>query len=197
MDKFDFDYIIIPVDLDTARLNSPAFTGLKNTMTVLEIGDINAELSIKINKTSEEPILLHNGDTFNFDGYFRRVFFSNLAVGKGKAQIGFGKNVTLHRSLRVTADIIQQGLKSQVITVANTPTKIPTTPLDDRINWIMRVPAGGSTVYIGGSDVSATGVLQGFPVLAGESMPLGITQGADAYGIVASGTQDVNLCEGA
>jgi len=196
MQNKDFDYIIIPVNLETTRLNSPVHTGLKNTLTVLEIGDINAGLSIKINKTSSAPIILRNGDFYNFDGFFEDIFFTNVAVGKGIAEIGFGKNVTLNRSLRVTADIIQQGLRQAVVTIGITPTLIPTNTLNDRINWIMKVPSTGQTVYIGASDVSDAGVLQGFPVEPGQSMPMGISQNVDVYGIVAAGTQDVNLLEG-
>ena len=195
MKKKDFDYQIIPVDLDTAHFNLAVFTGLKNSLTVLEIGDINAELSIKINKSSEKPITLRNGDFYNFDGYFDTVYFTNIAVGQGIAKIGFGKDVTMHRSLRVTSDIIQQGLLAQVVTVQNAaPTQIPADPLDDRINWLMKVPAAGQTVFIGGAGVTA---ITGFPVAPGEAMPMGITQGVDVYGIVAAGTQDVNLLEGA
>jgi len=195
MQKKDFSYSIIPVELDTAHLNLAVYTGLKNSLTVLEIGDINADLSIKINKSSEEAIKLRNGDFYNFDGYFENVFFTNVAVGKGVAKIGFGKNVAMQRSLRVTADIIQQGLLAQVVTVQNAaPTQIPADPLDDRINWLMKVPAAGQTVFIGGAGVTA---ITGFPVAPGEAMPMGITQGVDVYGIVAAGTQDVNLLEGA
>lgn len=60
---------------------------------------------------------------------------------------------------------------------------------------IVKVPAAGQIVYVGGSTVTAdtaagTG---GFPVAAGESLTVTCGPGEPVYGIVAATTQSVNV----
>lgn len=60
------------------------------------------------------------------------------------------------------------------------------------LEWVkVKNTAGAAaTVYIGGSAVTTTA---GFPVEAGASEVFGLRSGETLYGIVASGTQVVNL----
>lgn len=59
----------------------------------------------------------------------------------------------------------------------------------------IKVPVGGQTVYVGGSDVTAdtTAGTGGFPVLAGESWSCPYSPGEGIYGRVAATTQNVNV----
>lgn len=60
---------------------------------------------------------------------------------------------------------------------------------------IIKVPAGGATVYVGGAAVTAdtTAGTGGFPVAAGESLAIPYQAGEVVYGIVAASTQSVNV----
>jgi hypothetical protein len=55
------------------------------------------------------------------------------------------------------------------------------------------VPAGGQTVYIGGSDVTAGGATQGRAVAAGSSFAVDLEPRERAYLVVAAGTQAVTV----
>lgn len=54
---------------------------------------------------------------------------------------------------------------------------------------VLSVPSGGSTVYIGGENVTTA---SGFPVVAGATLSLDVI-GEPVYGIVGASTQDVNV----
>jgi hypothetical protein len=60
---------------------------------------------------------------------------------------------------------------------------------------IVKVPAGGVTVYLGGAAVTAdtTAGTGGFPLAAGDSLAITSAEGEALYGIVATGTQSVNV----
>lgn len=60
---------------------------------------------------------------------------------------------------------------------------------------IVKVPPGGQTVYIGGSDVTAdtTAGTAGFPIVAGDSMSVPYSPGESVYARVAATTQNVNV----
>lgn len=60
----------------------------------------------------------------------------------------------------------------------------------DPVSVAVAVPSGGVTVYVGGSDVT-TG--NGYPLAGGAAMSIDLRQGERLYGIVASGTQSVNV----
>jgi hypothetical protein len=98
-------------------------------------------------------------------------------------------------------------VKAVVVTVAATATALNGAQND----WIagnsclISVPAAGQTVFVGGSDVTAA---TGYPWLAGTEHPVGLddlspgyrgtstpeaTTGEIIYGIVASGSQAVNV----
>lgn len=55
---------------------------------------------------------------------------------------------------------------------------------------LVKVPAGGATVYVGGSGVTTA---DGFPIAAGESQKFDLAGGEQIYGIVAATTQAVNV----
>ena len=67
---------------------------------------------------------------------------------------------------------------------------------ENRRSIIFTVPSGGATVYIGGSDVTAS---TGTPVEGGSSFEVNQSHQGDAspilawYGIVAASTQDVRV----
>jgi len=52
-------------------------------------------------------------------------------------------------------------------------------------------PAGGATVYIGGSSVTSSSY--GFALTENSAMSIDLQNGETLYGIVASGTQQVNV----
>lgn len=78
------------------------------------------------------------------------------------------------------------------VTVATTATVISTAANDrDGHSVCVQNPAGGATVYIGGSGVTTSS----YGVALGESSDISIDllQGEVLYGIVASSTQTVNV----
>ena len=60
---------------------------------------------------------------------------------------------------------------------------------------IVKVPAGGQTVYLGGAAVTAdtTAGTGGFQIAAGESLSVHYGPGEILYGIVAATTQSVHV----
>lgn len=54
---------------------------------------------------------------------------------------------------------------------------------------VIKVPTGGTTIYVGDSDVDTT---NGFPVAAGESLSVDLV-GSEVYAVVTTGTQAVNV----
>lgn len=60
---------------------------------------------------------------------------------------------------------------------------------------IIKVPAGGQIVYVGGSDVTAdtTAGTGGFPIASGDSLTITAGPGETLYGRVAATTQNVNV----
>lgn len=88
-------------------------------------------------------------------------------------------------------------IKTPSVTVTTTATLIaaqPRTALDD-VHWVeVVVPAGGSTVYLGGPDVT-TGTGRPLAPSASAEASWAATLGGDdnLYGIVASGSQAVRV----
>lgn len=78
------------------------------------------------------------------------------------------------------------------VTVATTATVLTSAESDDRAGFsvLVKVPAEGATVYLGGSGVT-TGA--GYPLAEGEAMAFDLSPGESLFGIVASGTQAVNV----
>lgn len=87
-------------------------------------------------------------------------------------------------------------VKSTAVTVGTTPTALPTTPLKGRIRVL--VGNGGSVaVFVGDASVTTS---TGVPVAAGATVPFefGYAERTDdnvLYGVVATGTQDVEVLE--
>lgn len=57
----------------------------------------------------------------------------------------------------------------------------------------VQVPTGGATVFVGGADVTASGVKQGIAVAAATTFSMDLAYDDVLYGIVATGTQNVNV----
>lgn len=55
---------------------------------------------------------------------------------------------------------------------------------------IIKVPSGGTTIYIGNSAVDSS---DGFPIAATEAVEVNVTEGEDVYAVADSGGQAVNL----
>lgn len=83
-------------------------------------------------------------------------------------------------------------MRARAVTVANTPTLIASggTGISPD-NVVISVPAAGATVYLGDAAVTTAA---GFPVAA-EGVFTWPMAGESIYGIVASGTQAVNVAE--
>lgn len=191
-----YNYFKLDLDLSIARNDSEQFTGLKHSLYVESVEDANANLVIKFDSTSNKEVALETGTEIEIPESFSRVYITNDAA-VGNAKLIFGHNFTIRKVHRITANIVQEGLLQQVITVAATATALPTTGLTDRVNLLIKNPAGGSTIYVGSSTVTASGAAQGIPIAAGEAISLEVRQGVTVYAIVAAATQDVNILEGA
>lgn len=198
-----YEILVHRIDLTVARnYNSSITTGLKNTLLVRSIDDLNANLAIKFDSTASGEIELKTGDTYNFKDiskpgegpYFEKVFFSNDAVAQGEAVLVFARNVEIQRLLRITADIIQEGVLQQVVAVGAVAVPIPATPLAGRINLAIFNP-GPNTVYLGSSTVTTAGATQGIPVGANTYYSFTIGEGAILYAISAV-AQNINVLEG-
>lgn len=81
----------------------------------------------------------------------------------------------------------RKGIIYGTTTIATTATQVSDEPTK---SVCFKVAAGGSTVFLGGSDVTTA---TGFPIAAGEAFcdDLDMRDG-ELYGIVASGTQALN-----
>jgi len=86
-------------------------------------------------------------------------------------------------------------LKAEVVTVTDEPTilaRAGTTSIPNSV--LVLVPTGGTTVYLGGLDVTAdnepTG---GLPVQATQSFGWDLLEEDHLYAVVATGTQDVRV----
>ncbi|MBA7494386.1 hypothetical protein ES702_04961 [subsurface metagenome] len=193
----------LDLDLAVARVDVPYYVGVSNALLVRQIDDINSLLSIKFDARQKESIILNNGDTFNFQDFankreisFKRVYITNIATG-GSARLIFTNNIYVHKLHRTTVNLINEGLLQQVVTVGAVATLIPAVPLANRIDILIRNPAGANTVFIGSVTVTAAGATQGMPIVAGASLSIPVADVVPVYGIVAAGTEDVNILEGA
>lgn len=80
------------------------------------------------------------------------------------------------------------------VTVGDTATLLPATALPNRkIVWVFNPSGGGKTLYVAPSSDVDTDDAEIFP---GASVPFALEDGQSLYGIVASGTLDVNVWEG-
>ena len=191
-----YGYFILPLNLTIARTNSEFFTGIKNTLYVVSITDENAQVQIRFDSTSDEPINLKTGYEFNFekDKYFSKIYITNLAVASGIATLIFTYDIGVHTPLRVTSDQLNTGIKSSVVTIGATATPIPAVSYTNRVNIIIKNIDVTNNIYIGNSTVTTT---TGYILGPSSSISFNIGQGVTIYGIVAAGTANVCILEGA
>ena len=88
---------------------------------------------------------------------------------------------------------IQFALKSSAVTITDSPTKIPTSPLDKRKSILIQ-NNGTVVAYLGASNVSTT---NGFPIYPRGVAHMTIEDTVDVFGIVATGTVNFRILEGA
>ena len=89
--------------------------------------------------------------------------------------------------------IINARILPQAVTVATTATALPTTALAGRKSILIQ-NAGSATMYLGGSTVTTS---NGILLAAGLSLPFDIGEAVTIYAIVADGTQEARILEGA
>ena len=89
--------------------------------------------------------------------------------------------------------IFRNTIRQSAVTIADSPTKIPATPLANRRSLFLR-NNGTATIFLGDDAVTTT---DGYPLKPNESLPMNIEDDLDVYGIVASGTQNLRIFEGA
>jgi len=194
----EYRYIVYELDLTIPRNKVQFATGLMNTLLVREIQDINANLHLQFQTRKSHEFPLRAQDTFNFRGLkessmndFDKVYFTNDAVAAGSAILIFAYNIEIHTLTRLTADMIQEGIRSSVVTVGVLATPIPAVALPGRINMLINNTSANITYY-GAADVA---VATGMPVDAGDKLSLNIAEGVTLYGIAAIAS-DIRIMEG-
>ena len=91
---------------------------------------------------------------------------------------------------------IRNSVLQQIVSVGNTATKLPTTPLTNRLNLIIQ-NQGDQEVYIGSATVTAAGAAAGYKLLPNAAFMFTVEDDVDIYGIVTAGTANVCVLEGA
>jgi len=119
---------------------------------------------------------------------------------RGKTDPDTGLPVDL---LRVFVDALQgtflpsglnKALKVTKTVIGTSPAKLPSVPLDDRNSMII-YNKGDETLFIGNSDVAASGNKEGWEIFADSFYSLDIKDSIEIYGITASGNVDVKIME--
>lgn len=197
----EYRYLVYELDLTKTRNTVEFSTGVMNALAVQEIKDINSNLQIRFESPTNELIKLTQGDTYNFArgtdmklNSFTKVYITNSAVAAGTAKLIFAFNIEIHKLLRITSDIIQEGILQQVVTIGVAATAIPTTALTNRINLLI-YNGSANTIYIGASHVTIAGATQGIPIPTLGVMSFTIGQGVTLYGI-AGIASNINILEG-
>jgi len=107
--------------------------------------------------------------------------------------------ITVSSSAVETVDIkgLDVSVSTTVVTVGNTATKIPASPLSGRRCLTIQNIATTTVIYIGDSTVTANEAATGGYQLAAEwdTITLDLTDEVDVYGIVAVGTAKVVVVE--
>jgi len=193
----EYRYIVYTLDLTVARSDIQFACGMMNTLLVREIQDVNSNLELKFQMRANEAIPLRAQDTYNFkrgEEYsqtFDSVYLTNDAVAAGNAVLIFAYNIDIHTLTRLTADIIQFGIRADVVTVGVIATPIPAVAFNDRINLLVNNTSANATYY-GAADVA---VATGMEVSAGDKMWFNIAEGVTLYGIAAIAS-DIRIFEG-
>lgn len=200
----DFGFFVHHIDLRVARNKSQQSTGIMNCVLVRAIGDINANLRIQFDSPSAPEIPLVTGDTFNFaaldpesgkQSYFSEVYISNDAVVDGSAELIYAKNVRIERLLRVTADVIEEGVLSTEVIVGIAAVPLPAANLLNRIN-VLIYNDGANTIFVGPAGVTTAGATKGIPVAPASSLSLNVTSGVTLYAISTVAGNSVVVMEG-
>lgn len=89
--------------------------------------------------------------------------------------------------------IMRSRIRSSTVSIGTTATAVPTTALPGRNSMAIK-NIGAATVYIGDDTVTT---VNGYELEAGDSLPIDIGENVTVYGIVASGTVEVRILEGA
>jgi hypothetical protein len=192
--EFPFGYLPYTFPLNVARQDFKLFCGIADSLVIVSIDNINANIHIKFDSNQNKPIPIKVGDTFSFKNQFKDIYITNDAVTTGNCEIIISRGIDIHKLLRITADIIQQGILQQEIAIAITATPIPTTPLSGRINLLVYNDTA-ETVYIGSSTVTVAGATKGIPVKQNCSMSFTVAEGVILYGIAAIATT-LDILEG-
>ena len=89
--------------------------------------------------------------------------------------------------------ILAGRLVNTAISVGTTAIALPTTAANGRITMSVH-NAGSVIVYVGGASVTTA---NGLPLEVGEKLAFDLDANVVLYGVVASGTADVRILEGA
>lgn len=107
----------------------------------------------------------------------------------------FGSGTTYGYIAALTPTDWEDPLKAEVVTVTTTPTVLAqkgTTSVPNSV--LIVVPSGGSTVYVGGADVTADDAATGgLPIAGTQSLGWDLLEEDDMHAVVASGTQIVRV----
>lgn len=80
-----------------------------------------------------------------------------------------------------------------VVSVGVTPTQLTADPAGrPALSLLVYVPVGGTTVFVGAAGVTTAA---GFPVAADRTLSVDFPAGGELWGIVAAGSQEVNVLE--
>ena len=92
--------------------------------------------------------------------------------------------------------VFKSTLRAQSVSVLNTATLLPTTPLSRRLSLEIMIYGtyGNEPVFVGNSSVT---VAQGFPLMPRATLQLSMEEEVPVYAIAATGGVDVRVLEGA
>jgi len=184
------------LDLSAGRIESLDDPGNMTSLFVYSLDDPNANLRVKVGGTSTRELYLKQGMRISLkqdDQYFSRVYYSN-EPGSGFAEIIYSNGIDIEVPLRVTADMVQQGIQQGLIAVGAAATLVPAVSLSERVNLTIQnnslvdVWAGNAAVVAG----------QGILIKASGGIWSGtIAPNVGLYLITAGPAANVNWMEGA
>ena len=103
----------------------------------------------------------------------------------------FASAMPVYAQTKVDLVALKGSIVSTAVTVGNTATKIPTTPLAGRRTLVI-YHNGTNDVFLGPSGVT---IANGLVLDATNTISLDVSDGIDVYGIVAAGTEAVRCME--
>jgi hypothetical protein len=151
---------------------------------------IRVDASVSVSAASQEVVIDHSDDSIKLGDGTNLVTATVIGSDVGLDVNLIGGVV----SGNFTASGLSTGLRTSVITVTDSPTKIPETALTGRNTLSVRV-WGTNTIYVGGSTVSTT---IGYPKRQYEEISMDIKGDAsvELYAICASGlTCEIRVLE--